>query len=81
MSRRDLARIAQVRADLVAGRAREARIAAGVKVGEIARELGVTPQAVSQWESGRRVPDTEHALAYARLLEAVARVAAPPPAA
>jgi transcriptional regulator with XRE-family HTH domain len=77
MSRRDLARIAQVRADLAAGRAREARIAAGIKVGEVARELGVTPQAVSQWEFGRRVPGAAHALAYGRLLDAVAQVAPP----
>lgn len=76
MSRRDLARVAQVRADLASGRARQARIAAGVRVHEVAAELGVTPQAVSQWESGRRVPGTVHALAYGRLMEAVARPAA-----
>jgi DNA-binding transcriptional regulator YiaG len=76
VSRRDLARIAQVRADLASGRAREARIATGLKVGEVAAELGVTPQAVSQWESGRRVPGTVHALAYGRLMDAIARPAA-----
>ncbi len=74
MTRRELALIAETRAALAAGSAREARVAAGVRVAEIAAVLGVTPQAVSQWESGRRVPGTVHALAYARALAAVAAV-------
>jgi transcriptional regulator with XRE-family HTH domain len=76
MSRQSLARVARLRADLASGRAREQRRAAAIRVHEVAAELGVTPQAVSQWENGRRVPGAVHALAYARLMDAVARPAA-----
>lgn len=71
VTRRELALIADTRAALAGGSARQARIAAAVRVGEIAAVLGVTPQAVSQWESGRRTPGALHALAYARALAAV----------
>jgi transcriptional regulator with XRE-family HTH domain len=73
MTRRDLILIAATRAQLADGTtARQRRLAAGVKVMEVAAVLGVSPQAVSMWESGRRVPGTVHALAYARALAAVA---------
>jgi DNA-binding XRE family transcriptional regulator len=79
VSRRDLARTAQVRDDLKTGRAPQVREAAGIKVRELAVEVGASRQAVSQWELGRCVPGAAHALAYGRLLEAVAQVAAPHP--
>jgi DNA-binding transcriptional regulator YiaG len=72
MTRRDLVLIAEIRAHLADGSARGQREASGIRVGEMAAVLGVTSQAVSMWESGRRVPDSVHALAYARALAAVA---------
>jgi DNA-binding XRE family transcriptional regulator len=72
----DLALIAQTRADLASGRAREARRAAGLHQQEIAGALGVSRQAVTGWEAGKRVPSSVHALAYGRLLRQLARRAA-----
>jgi transcriptional regulator with XRE-family HTH domain len=71
VNRRDLALIAQTRASFADGSARRTRLAGGIRVTEIAAALGVTPQAVSQWEAGRRIPDAPRALAYARALAAV----------
>ena len=66
----------RVRADLKSGKARQARIDAGVSGAEVARELqrrghGVSPQAVFYWETGRSRPTVEHALAYGRVLAAL----------
>jgi transcriptional regulator with XRE-family HTH domain len=38
------------------GSARIIREGAGLSASEIARELGVSPAAVSRWERGQRVP-------------------------
>ena len=67
-----------MRADLKSGRARRERIAAGVSGAEVARAMRppVSPQAVFCWETGQKVPTVEHALAYGRVLAAVARRAA-----
>ena len=77
----DLAEAARVRADLKSGKARQARIDAGVSGAEVARELqrrghGVTPQAVFYWETRVNTPTVEHALAYGRVLAALRRRAA-----
>lgn len=72
----ELELIVTTRADLVSGAARSRREQAGVNQTELARALGVSRQAVSQWESGRKVPSAEHALTYARLLRQLARKAA-----
>jgi transcriptional regulator with XRE-family HTH domain len=72
----DLNRIAAIRADLSSGAARRSRLSAGIRVTEVAAVVGVTPQAVSQWESGRRIPDAARCLAYGRALAALAPKAA-----
>jgi DNA-binding XRE family transcriptional regulator len=72
----DLALIAQTRADLSSGRAREARRLAGLHQHEIAEALGVSRQAVTGWEAGKRAPSSAHALAYGKLLRQLARRAA-----
>jgi DNA-binding transcriptional regulator YiaG len=74
--RADLALIAQTRADLASGAARRARSAIGLRQGEVAAAIGVGRSTVTQWESGKRVPDSAHALAYGRLLRDLARRAA-----
>ena len=70
LSRRDLALIADTRRRLADGSARRDRLAAGVKVIEIAAVLDVEPSAVTQWERGKRSPTAAHALAYAKTLAA-----------
>lgn len=72
----DLALIAQTRADLASGAAREARTAAGIRQSEMAAAIGVARSTVSQWESGLRAPDGDHALAYGRLIRDLAKLAA-----
>lgn len=72
----DLAAVADTRQQLSDGRARQARIAAGVRQAELAAALGVHRSAVGHWESGRCVPSAAHALAYGRLLRQLAGKAA-----
>lgn len=43
---------------------------------DIARVLGVTKQAVHYWETYQSIPTVEHALAYGRVLAALAKRAA-----
>jgi DNA-binding transcriptional regulator YiaG len=50
------------------GRARALREAAGLSQSEVARTVRVTPQAVTRWETGSRVPRGDAALRYARFL-------------
>ncbi len=72
----DLALIAVVRADLKSGAARSARQSAGISQAEFAATLGVSRQAVCQWEAGHSKPSAEHALAYGKLLRQLGRAAA-----
>ena len=77
----DLAEAARVREHLASGRALADRVAARVSGAEVAREMqrrghGVTPQAVFYWETKMNVPTVEHALAYGRVLAALAKRAA-----
>lgn len=77
----DLAAAARIRGELRSGAARQQRINAGVSGAEVAREMqrrghGVTPQALHYWEVGTNVPTVEHALAYGRVLAALAQRAA-----
>jgi transcriptional regulator with XRE-family HTH domain len=57
-----------IRGAAATGTARAVRETAGLSLSEVARELGVTPAAVSRWERGHRVPRGEVAVAYAALL-------------
>ena len=81
MRKSELAEATRVRAYLASGKARQARIDAGVAGAEVARELQrrgcpVTPQAVFYWETGANTPTVEHALAYGRVLAELAQRAA-----
>ena len=54
------------------GRARRVRVLAGLSQQEVAEACGVDGSAVSRWEAGLRTPHGKAALAYARLLRALA---------
>lgn len=78
MSRTEISTIASARALLASGEGRARRLAARISLSEIAAALGVRPETVWRWESGRRRPAAENALAYALLIEgAMAAVARP----
>jgi len=74
--RSDLQAVISVRAALRSGDARKIRERLGVSAADLARVVGVSRAAVSDWERGRRVPTAGHALAYGKALAAVERKAA-----
>jgi DNA-binding transcriptional regulator YiaG len=53
---------------------RRLRISAGLSAREVARALGVSPQAVLNWEMGTRRPSPRHLSAYVTLIRALKRV-------
>lgn len=57
-----------MRRAIVDGRARQLRTAIGLSRAEVARAIGVSPEAVTKWELGQRVPRGQAAVRYARLL-------------
>ena len=67
----DLLRMSELRQALASGRAAELRQRFGLSQGEVAAAIGVTASCVSHWEAGRRVPGTNSARRYARLLGAL----------
>jgi DNA-binding transcriptional regulator YiaG len=62
-------KLASVRALCRDGSARRIRQSADVSLQEVARDVGVSPNAVWQWEMGKRSPHGEAAIAYASVLE------------
>ena len=76
MDCRDLALITEMRRALADGTAKRRRIASGIRQVEMAAVLHVVQSTVSQWETGKRTPDTTCALAYGRALAAAERQAA-----
>lgn len=73
----DLPLVALIRASRLPPPAerRAIREAAGVSISAIARELGVSPSAVSVWEKGTFTPRPRHAAAYSDLLRALQQLA------
>lgn len=53
---------------------RAIRVAAGFTGAEVAATLGVSRQAVAQWERGTRTPRGTHLRAYLEVLDALSEV-------
>lgn len=74
MKPNEVLELAEARRLLLSGEARAVRVAAGVSGSELARSIGVTPGAVSRWETGKRRPTGPAASAYAALLTSLRKV-------
>ena len=77
MRRDDLLLLAETRRMAKDGRARSVRTTAGLSQTEVGQAVGVTAGAVSRWERGERLPRTDAAMRYARLLDALAKASDP----
>jgi DNA-binding transcriptional regulator YiaG len=53
---------------------RAIRLAAGASLRDVAAAVGVDAMTISRWELGRSKPWPRHALAYRRVLDALAEV-------
>lgn len=60
--------LADLRAQIASGAARETRIRARLSGAELARDIPVTPSVFRRWENGEVSPRGEKALRYAELL-------------
>ena len=69
LSTDELVRLSTLRALLVNGQAQQAREAAGLSLGEVARACRVTTGTVARWESGENRACTRRALCYLDLIE------------
>lgn len=74
----ELELVVKVRRWIKNGRAREIRLMAMLSQAEVAAAIGTTMSAVNRWESGQRVPRTEQAIAYGRLLVMLQKVTGEP---
>lgn len=72
--REEILLLAVLRDSVRSGEARRVRESAQVSATEVAHALGVTPGAVTNWESGLRQPRGDLALRYAQLLQDLAKV-------
>jgi transcriptional regulator with XRE-family HTH domain len=71
--------LVELRAAIASGRVREIRQKARLSQAELAKALGVTPAAVSRWESRQRQPKGEAAERLAHLLPLLASAVNEPP--
>jgi DNA-binding transcriptional regulator YiaG len=60
--------VAQLRADVLSGRARAIRERAHLTQAEVGRAIRASASAVTQWEAGRRLPRGRLAVRYASFL-------------
>jgi DNA-binding transcriptional regulator YiaG len=77
MTTRQALQLTEARRLLRSGEARAIRQAAGLSLEEVARVCGVTPGAVSRWETSNRRPTGDAAVQFASLLAKI-RDAQPP---
>jgi DNA-binding transcriptional regulator YiaG len=73
----NLVSLVEIRAALATGRVRELRQRARLSQSEFARAIGVSPAAVSRWESQARQPSEESAERLVRIMRVLERAAAP----
>jgi transcriptional regulator with XRE-family HTH domain len=69
MTPEELVELRDVRAFVRTGRARQARLRAGLSLREVAESVGVSDAAVSRWEVADRTPRGLPAVRYWRLLQ------------
>lgn len=67
-------RLARLRTLMSTGTAKSIRLAAGVSLPEIARDVGVAHSTVYRWENNLNVPKGEPALRYAEVLDELSGV-------
>ena len=79
MDATDLQKIAEAHVALATGQARELRKALRMSVLDLGATVGVSGAAISRWECGKRTPQGETALKYARVLEVLRKVASSSP--
>lgn len=65
--------IATVRMWCRNGTARRLRLAAGLTLVDLGRDVGVSHVTIRAWERGERVPTSANALRYAEVLQAATR--------
>jgi DNA-binding transcriptional regulator YiaG len=76
MTSDDALLLAKTRQLIREGRAQGIRQDAHLSQHEVGQVVGVTGAAVSQWERGNRLPRSDPALRYARLLDSLAKMSA-----
>jgi DNA-binding transcriptional regulator YiaG len=79
MDRREVIKVARLRAAIADGSAAAIRQRFGLSFAEAARGGGVSEAAVLRWESRQRVPHGAPAARYMDFLDALQRSAAPQP--
>lgn len=67
-------RLARLRSLMSTGAAKSIRLAAGVSLPEIARDVGVSHSTVYRWENDLNVPKGDPALRYAVVLDELSGV-------
>ncbi|WJD99734.1 helix-turn-helix transcriptional regulator [Streptomyces antimycoticus] len=77
VTKKHVLRLAQVRAALVSGEARQLRVAAHLSVSEVASECGVDQSTIWRWENGVRTPRGKTALIYGEIIQSLRKQAAP----
>lgn len=72
MTHSELSLLIEGRTACTTGRGSRLRREAGLNQSDMARLVGVTPAAISRWETGERTPSGDCAVAYARALRKIA---------
>ena len=74
MTRNTAPRLARLRTLMSTGAAKSIRLAAGVSLPEVARDVGVSHSTIYRWENNLNVPKGDPALQYAEVLDELSGV-------